>query len=183
MQVEARSPVSLPCMSVVAGYDDPLRIMLDDDRNEVALCRLLAATIDDVATGAVRQHAEAVRRFLAERLPLCNADKDDLAPLLAQRCQTEDGIEAILARLHSQRQHSADLVASLEPDLAVLAIGLTVARPLDFIFRALAFIEASERQLAWDGHVLLPLAQQRLPPSDLQQLGARMAQRRLGAAT
>jgi hypothetical protein len=157
---------------------DPIGAIENEDRNEVAMCRRLAAIVDDIAAEATQEHAEAVLQYLIALLPAHDADKSNLSPLLRQRCPPEDRIDEILDRLHSDQVRYAELVGRLEPDLVALASGGAVARPLNFVMHALAFAEARERQIALECHVVLPLAARRLTSSDLVQLGARMAERR-----
>jgi hypothetical protein len=179
--LETQSPVSCRHGAAAEEFVDPIGAIENEDRNEMAVCRRLSAIVDDMAAEATREHAEAVLQYLMALLPAHEADKSDLLPLLRQRCLPEDRIEAILDRLCGDQERYAELVGRLEPDLAALASGSAVGRPLDFVMHALAFAEARERQIAWESYVVLPLAAQRLTAGDLVQLGARMAERRFAA--
>jgi len=105
----------------------------------------LATIIDEMAAEAAQEHTEAIRRYLAERLPMHDADKDDLLPLLRERCQPVDGAEEVLDRLHTERGRDAQLIGGVKSNLVALASGRPIIRLLDFVFHALAFIEAHER--------------------------------------
>jgi hypothetical protein len=177
-QTESFFPLDGGCLPSDEAITDPLAAILRDNRAEAVLCHRLAAIVNDMFAAETREHAEAVLRFLTDRFPVHEANRSDFLPLLAQRCLQEDEVDEIVERLHAERKAGVELIGKLRPEIAALAAGRAVVRPLEFIFHALSFIETQERQIAWNARVLLPLAVERLRPADLLWLGAKRAERR-----
>jgi hypothetical protein len=157
---------------------EPLVAMLEEDRTESAICRQLVTVVNDISDASASSNAKAIRQYLAERLSLHGADRKDLVSLLREQCPSKDSDGDVLDRAVSERERDAEIAGRLDPDLAAITLGESLVRPLDFMMDALAFAESRERQIAWEVHVILPLAVQRLTATDLAWLGERMAKRR-----
>ncbi len=123
----------------------------------------------------------AIAGYLKTDLLLHYADEEvDLFPVLRQRCLPEDGLEAILARLHAEHIVGHSRAAALARDLSAwpaLAgrppIGSTLAADLT------SFVTLERLHLALENAILIPLARARLTPADLDRIGERMRLRRL----
>ncbi|NJN06311.1 MAG: hemerythrin domain-containing protein [Rhodobacteraceae bacterium] len=84
----------------LAGLDNPLDFIAEDHMREREVC----AVIDRIVASASMEGAEfeQVLAFLEEELPQHLADEEiDLFPLMLKRCEAEDEIDTIIARLRS----------------------------------------------------------------------------------
>lgn len=162
---------------------EPLATMLEEDRTESEICRQLVMVVNAIGDASAGSNAKAVGKYLTEQLSLHEADRDDLASLLKERCQPKDSDSDVLDRTVSERRRDAEVAGRLEPYLSAIALGESLPRPLEFIMDALAFAESRERQIAREVHLIFPLAVQRLTGTDLAWLSERMARRHAVAAS
>lgn len=157
----------------------PLDFIRSEHDRQVALYDRLAELANDYQLGPVSKEAETLIAFLTEDLPLHGKDEEeDLFRLLKLRCRPEDGFDGILAQL--EFEHSLDTVLAhhIVIDLEAIADRKTLESPMRIFMNLRTFVEAQRRHLAWENGVVLPLAQKRLDPGDLEEMGRNMAARR-----
>ena len=104
-------------------------------------------------------------------------EEHDLLPLLDLRCNGDDALGEIGDVIERDHVSGERLKADVIADLAALATGQPLNRPLEFIVTALAFEEHLRRHHMWENLTLMPLARRRLTAEDLAALGRAMAQR------
>lgn len=154
----------------------PLEFISADHMRERQICAVIDSMV--LTPPFDRKAARTVLRFLNEEWSDHLRDEaEDLFPLLARRCQPEDGIGAAIARIKCDQDEAAHLL----PEMRV-----TLARCLD----AACDLSAQDRDLLtrFAGHVrrhllaetaiLLPIARARLTWRDLTALSHRMRARR-----
>lgn len=138
----------------------------------VMLDRIAAAESPD------RDAAAHAAGFLADELPLHFADEEeDLFPLLRQRCEPEDDIERVLARLFADHGHAGLETPGLVGLLRRVAEGEAALASED---RALltGYATHSRRHLILENAIILPLARARLTRRDLDRMRLAMLHRR-----
>lgn len=162
--------------TAVAMLGKPLEFIHEDHLRERQICIL----IDEIAQGAKPDSdaVSAVLRFLTIELPLHLMDEEeDLFPLLRRRCEPEDKIDKVIARLLKDHGHAGEdtpqAVALLE-ELANEARAPTQSER-DML---LAYAAHSRRHLILENAIILPFARLRLSETDLETLYIRMCQRR-----
>lgn len=136
------------------------------------LDRIAAAESPDQGAAA---HAAG---FLADELPLHFADEEeDLFPLLRHRCEPEDDIERVLARLSADHRHADLETPELVRLLRRVAVGEAALTAED---RALLtrYASHSRRHLVLENAIILPLARVRLARRDLDRMRLAMLHRR-----
>ncbi len=162
--------------TAVALLGQPLAFIHEDHLRERQICTL----IDEIAHGAMPETdaVSAVLCFLTIELPLHLKDEEeDLFPLLRRRCEPEDEIEKVIAKLLKDHGHADEdtpqVVAILE-DLANEARAPKQGEK-DML---LAYAAHSRRHLILENAIILPFARLRLTETDLETLYIRMCQRR-----
>jgi iron-sulfur cluster repair protein YtfE (RIC family) len=142
--------------------------------------RQICAEIDRLVSSVSfdRPAAHSVLRFLNEELNVHMRDEaEDLFPLLAKRCPTEDGIGRAITRVRSDLDAATRLLPEVRATLArCLDAGsdLTVENG-EMLMR---FVGHVRRHLAAENAILLPIARARLTQHDLETLSHRMRSRR-----
>ena len=154
----------------------PLEFISEDHLRERQIC----AVIDGLAAGASldRQAALTVLRFLNEELNVHFRDEaEDLFPLLARRCTTEDAIEGAIARIRIDQDEAMRLLPEVR---ATLSGCLDAGTDLSADGRAtlVRFAGHVRRHLVAENAILLPIARARLTRADLKTLSQRMRSRR-----
>lgn len=128
---------------------------------------------------AERAELTAIVSYLDNDFPLHIADEDDgLFAVLRERCQGDASCKAILRQLADEHADEAAGVAGLADGLRLVLAGRPVANSMQFMQRALRFVETQRRHLLWENNVVLPLARERLDAADLERIGRTMAARR-----
>ncbi len=157
----------------------PLDFIWSEHGRQLMLYDWLGELVNDEQLGPISKEAEKLIAFLTEDLLLHDKDEEeDLFRLLTLRCRPEDGFDGILKEL--EFEHSLDRVLALHIviDLEVIADRRTLESPMRMFVNVRTFVEAQRRHLAWENGVVLPLAQKRLEPGDLEEMGRNMAARR-----
>lgn len=153
----------------------PLEFIHEDHLREREICVML----DAIAQGqGTRRMHDTVIGFLTNELPLHLKDEEeDLFPLLKRRCEPEDDIGRVIAKLTSEHDHAEHDT----PNILALLDLMTVEnrQPDDEEQAALTnFALHARRHLILENAVILPIARLRLTPTDLESLFIRMCQRR-----
>jgi len=155
---------------------NPLDFIAEDHLRERQIC----AEMDQLAQARPNDPAllADILNFLTEELPMHLADEEqDLFPMMVRRCDPEDEIERVIARLQGDHQHATADTQMLTEALraahdAQTQIGTdTAARLSDFAGRA-------RRHLILENAIVLPIARKRLKPRDLDKMRANMMARR-----
>lgn len=155
---------------------NPLDFIAEDHLRE----RHILSLIDEVAISPKRDvdTLRDILAFLVEELPLHLADEEtDFYPLMRMRCSPEDEIEKILAKLHSDHEHSDQDALGV---ILLLRRQLGSQHPCTPADRDLlqTYANKARRHLFLENAVLIPLARARLQPRDLDQMRYAMLRRR-----
>jgi hemerythrin-like domain-containing protein len=166
----------------LAGLDHgllarPLEFILADHLRQRDLCRLLERLASEAELDLAL--ADAVAEHLASDMAIHVLDEEeDLFPLLRRRATAGDDIERVLgllSREHARDDRLADtIIAGLR--LAVVVRAKAVDDDLKAALREFAYRQ--RRHLAVENAIVMPLAEARLTPVDLEGLARRMAVRR-----
>ncbi len=160
-----------------ALLDDPLDYIFADHFRHRRVCAALRGFAAE--GGALVRDAEAVSRFLRRDLFWHHDDEDDdLFPLLRQRAQPEDDLNAALDRLGEDHRRSEGMVEAITAVLAAPARDGTVRIDRKTRVAMNAFAAAEHRQLAIENGIVLAIARIRLTRADLARMSAAMRQRR-----
>jgi hemerythrin-like domain-containing protein len=135
------------------------------------LCDLLERIADGLPHRVDPESCAAAVAMLVYDLPLHRRDHEEaLFPLLRARAGPEDNIEPLLRQLHAE--HVTDECGSHElvEILPLLAAGEPAldAGMCGYMLRG--FFECFRRHLAWERHLILPLARRRFLAEDLEAL-------------
>lgn len=177
MSPALKSPSQIEPASV-GLLSDPLDFFFAEHFRQRKLCNLveqmaLAEALDPLL-------AKEVLAFLRHDMVLHVQDEEqDLFPLMRQRCPSEDEIERVLSALtaeHAGDRHLAGIV--IEGIETALRDSQAIAAQDGLREAMIDFARNERRHLALENSVVLPLARLRLTPDDLQQLSARLLERR-----
>lgn len=154
----------------------PLDVVGEMHLQEREVCALL----DRIAAAewADEEDLARVLRFLRMDLPLHLQDEEeDLFPLLRRRCDPEEEIDKVIARLECNHQESLLAAAGA---IAILEQAQAASIPLGESDREqlTAFAAHARRHLIVENAIILPIARGNLTLDDLTTLGLRMRQRR-----
>ena len=158
--------------------DFALDFILFEHAKHRQMCAALErlAEADTFGEGEIAERADFIRTDLAAHI----ADEEEaLFPILQQRCDEEDHIAATLARL--DREHEVDRDLSARVCLFLLEAVATGRPPKTIVGASEALRMFAYNQLlhmSLENAVLIPLARRRLSPTDLSDLGGRLAARR-----
>lgn len=156
--------------------DRPLDVIAEDHDRIRTLCTLIDYIADRPGT-----HPEIISQvsgFVQTELPALIGDEaDDLLPLMQRRCEPEDEIERLRARLEAEHATTLALLRDALDTLDALNTGPAGVAD-DRMDRLRAFAAHLRRHLGFENAVLMPLARARLTPDDKRALGLRMQMRR-----
>ncbi len=159
-----------------ALLDRPLDFIIEDHLREREVC----AVIDALASAAAldRQAALTVLRFVNEELNVHLRDEaEDLFPLLAERCTTEDAIETAITRIRIDQEQAMCLLPAIRTALSTcLDTGVDLSTKDRKLL--ISFAGHVRRHLVAENAIVLPIARARLSRSDLEVLSRRMRARR-----
>jgi len=172
------SPVPLPM-----DVDNPLDVLAHEHLRQKWLCDVLETIADGLPDKLEAALARTAVDILKTEAPLHHAQEEAcLFPLLIQRAQPEDNIEAVIRQLTREHladdTYSTDLIHLLEE----MAAGNRPTNPEMAGYMIRGFFESYRRHIAFEDLVILPLARLRLIDWDLKKLQSCMwkCQRRLG---
>lgn len=154
----------------------PLRFIHEVHLREREIC----ASIDMIAQGSAvsGRVIKEVITFLETDLPLHLSDEEeDLFPLMRRRCDPEDEIEKVIARLRKDHLHADEdtqKIVSLLEELLETPRDLAI----DEKEALSAFASHSRRHLILENAIILPFARLRLTELDLETLYVHMCKRR-----
>ena len=154
----------------------PLEFIHEDHLRERQICTL----IDGIAQGSAPDEdtVSAILGFLTHELPLHLKDEEeDLFPLLRRRCEPEDEIEKVIAKLRSDHVHADEDTPRIAALLEGLANEARGPEP-DESDMLLAYASNARRHLILENAIILPFARLRLTETDIETLYIRMCQRR-----
>lgn len=158
--------------------DDPLDFILYEHLRHRVMCNALdeLASADRFDAASVTRLAE----FIRSDLTLHIADEEQVFfPMLRQRCQSEDEIEAALERMNREHAEDRDLSAEVRIYLLTAATEGRAIPAIPGAAEALRrFAQNQRRHMMLENAVLIPLARRRLSADDLVVLGARLGARR-----
>lgn len=153
----------------------PLEFIHEEHLRERQIC----AWIDEIAQGDASDDVITdVIAFLKTELPLHIADEEeDLFPLLKRRCEPEDEIDKVIAKLGDDHGDSDDAAHSV---LSTLEQMVAEKRSLIAAEKQMltSFAAHARRHLILENAIILPFARLRLTERDLETLYLRMCQRR-----
>lgn len=154
------------------SYPGPLAAILAEHDNLYEVCRRLENLAEDLGVEPMATEAVALKAQLTVDLPRHETlEEQHLFPLLRRRCKPKDGIRDIIARLYSEHALDETLVEYIIDDLGLVAGGFNLANPLRLRLNIKSFVANQRRHIAWENDVVLPLAERRLMPEDLVDLG------------
>ena len=155
---------------------NPLDFLAEDHLRERQIC----AEMDQLG-GSQRADPDLladILNFLIEELPMHLADEEqDLFPMMVMRCEPEDEIERVIARLQADHIHA-------KADTGMLIQALRAAQGTQSPIGPAAATKFSEfagqarRHLILENAIVLPIARKRLKPRDLDLMRANMMARR-----
>jgi|TARA_R110000850_G_scaffold22172_10_gene64697 hemerythrin-like domain-containing protein len=160
----------------ITVVENPLDFIVEDHSREREVCAL----IDRLVSAASLKDAEIhqILAFLEDQLPQHLADEEiDLFPMMLERCDPEDEIEKVIAKLHADHGHA------LADTPAIIAI----IQALDAPDPKLSAVESQQmaefayharRHLTLENAVILPIARARLTDEDLRTMKIHMLERR-----
>lgn len=163
---------------VAPGFDQPLGVLLAChgriEKQCATLEKLLLHLPQHGADAQAQQAARAILNYFDTAAVHHHDDEErNLFPLLERACGSEccDLVEL----LTHEHDDLAQWWRALRPPLQALAQGETLALNAALVER---FIALNRSHLAFENERVLPLAQQVLSATDLEQLGRAMAARR-----
>lgn len=155
---------------------DPISVLQSEFSVQSQLCDLLELIADnlplDVDPGDLRAALPLLKRGLQHHVFL---QEQLLFPVLRARATIEDKIDSILGQV--EREHAIDqcLAVEIGEDLEILQHTGTPQNPNMLGYMLRSFFENQRRHMAWEAHVVLPLARQLLSQSDRERLASLMA--------
>ena len=160
-------------------FTRPLDVIRAEHDRQFVLCGQLIELAAKRRLGPLIEGSEALLAYLVEDLPLhCRDEEEAMFPLLRRRCLPEDGIESVLAELDKDHAAERFLAAHLVIDLKSIAIEGKSDSPARLFETLRVFAEGQIRHLTWENRSVMPLAEIRLRPEDLVEIGRSMAERR-----
>jgi hemerythrin-like domain-containing protein len=160
--------------------DDPLEQISQEHLRQREVC----ATLDKLAaleTPDPELAAQVLPHFDTLLARHVQDEVDDLYPLLRRRSEPEDDINDTLDRLVGKHLVSMELAVQVRE--VVLSMANDNALPdAEGAAVLVGFAAHERRHLIVENAIVLPLARARLTASDLNNLRARMAQRRVKGA-
>ena len=155
---------------------DPLDFIAEDHLRERQICALIdgIASTEDIDIRDVQN----VLSFLGEELTMHLKDEEEgLFPVMSDRCDAEDEIDRVIARLCSDHAGIAAAVPQVKQSLERLLSG---SRPLEEKERTMLteFASQTRRHLIVENAIILPIARARLNTDDLDTLRLGMLRRR-----
>ena len=157
-----------------------LETFLEHHSEHVKLCDLLEQIADALPHHVDPGSCELAIEMLRRDLPLHRRDHEEgLFPLLSERAKPEDNLDAWLEQFRAE--HISDQYCAMEllEVLPALASGDQIYDPDTCGYMLRSFFECYRRHLAWELHLILPLAHQRLNLSDLRRLEKVLVHHRL----
>jgi hemerythrin-like domain-containing protein len=154
------------------SFSRPLAALLAEHDDQHEVCRRLENLAEDLGFEPMAAEAAALKAELTVDLPRHEAlEENHLIPLLRRRCRPKDAIRDIIARLYSEHALDGTLAGYIADDLGLIAGGFNLANPLRLRLNVKSFVASQRRHLAWENDVVVPLAERRLTPEDLEGLG------------
>ncbi len=166
-----------PLAPLPLDMDNPLDILEHEHHRQKWLCDVLENIADGLPGKLEAALARTAVDILKTEAPLHHEQEEAcLFPLLTQRAQPEDNIEAVIRQL--TREHLADDTYSndLIHLLEEIADGIRPANPEMAGYMIRGFFESYRRHIAFEDLVILPLARMRLTDWDLKKLHSCMRQ-------
>jgi hemerythrin-like domain-containing protein len=159
----------------LARNPNPLDFIHDTHLQEREVCAMLDRMA--VSACAPADHAMRAVEFLSDELPAHIADEEeDLFPLLRRRCDPDDEIDRVLARLQGGHRDAALNAPRIVAHLLAVS---NAAMPDDEARAELArFAADARRHLILENAIILPFARLRLTAADLAVVRAGMLRRR-----
>jgi hemerythrin-like domain-containing protein len=156
---------------------EPLEFLFAEHYRHRQMCRALEqlAALSEFAGVSMR----SVERFLSHDLVLHVKDEEeDFFPLLRQRCEPEDDIDAVLDQLSEEHRADERYARAAQVALSVsLANGVAISQTRGGADALLRLAAQERRHLALENAVVMPIARIRLAERDLQHLSSRFAAR------
>lgn len=160
----------------VGLLDRPLDFILANHDRIRTMCAMIAIVADDPGTPPeiIRQ----VAGFVRTDLPVLIGDEsEDLLPLMQRRCEPEDEIDRLRARLDAEHDTAMYLMPDALAALEALEDGLGPV-PEASVHLLRSFAAHLHRHLIFENAILIPLARARLTPEDISSLRLRLMARR-----
>jgi len=178
-----RASVGSSLAPVPVDADNPLDVLEHEHLRQKWLCEVLETIADGLPGKLDAALARQAVDILKAEAPLHHEQEETcLFPLLTQRAQPEDNIEAVIRQLTREHladdTYSSDLVHLLED----MAEGNRPINPEMAGYMIRGFFESYRRHIAFEDLVILPLARLRLTDWDLKKLHScmRKCQRHIG---
>ena len=154
----------------------PLEYLGEEHLRARQICVLITSMASD--TGFDRQIACQVLRFLNEEWNIHSSDETEvLFPMMIERCEADDSIEAAIARIRTD-QDQASLLVPVIRQILTRCLDAGSAPTQDEQQTLNRFASHMRRHIAAENAILLPIAHARLTPVDLRTLSEHMRFRR-----
>jgi hemerythrin-like domain-containing protein len=161
------------------SFLDPLTYLRAAHARQAIIHRLLTQIAEGLPARPPRATADPVISYLKQDLPLHFSDEEEsLFPLLTERSLLADPIDGWTGQLNHEHARDGAMAHELSHELERIVDRGAPANPSDFVALVTVFTECQDRHLAWENIVIIPHAEIRLGPRDLQKLGRDMAARR-----
>ena len=162
---------------VPLDVDNPLDTLAHEHIRQKWLCDVLETIADGLPGNLEVALARAAADILKTDAPRHHEKEETcLFPLLTQRAQPDDNIEALIRQLTREHladdTYSSDLIHLLEE----MAEGERPANPEMAGYMIRGFLESYRRHIAFEDLVIMPLARLRLTSWDLTKLHSCMRQ-------
>lgn len=157
---------------------DPIEFMLAEHLNHRRMCKALErlAAMSDFDPAPITAMVDYIRFDLTLHVI---DEEEDFFPLLRERCEPDDDIEAILKRLSADHETDKSLSAQVRDMLNACLILRKPPRVIEGAVAAITAFAANERQhLALENAIVIPIARRRLTEEDLRTLSRRLLERR-----
>ena len=154
----------------------PLNFLVEEHLRHRQICAFLVANAQadkpDFETMALSL------AFLRHEFLLHDADeRASLYPLMRQRCEAEDEIEALIQQLTKEHEHARQIAHGI---CDILERGLEGTEPFSDEDRRqmMSFADKVKRYITLENAIILPLARARLTDDDMRKISKAMLMRR-----
>ena len=160
------------------AYQHPIGAMWQEHDRQLRVSAWLLGNAEAQRFEPLDNMVHGLLGFFTEDLLLHHKDEEEcLFPMLRSRCEPEDKIENVLAELNQDHATESFLMRNIVVDLRRAVEGRRIESPSRLFSTLRTFALGQERHISWENKVVLPLAEMRLTPTDLEALSETMASR------
>jgi len=158
---------------------NPLDLIAQAHVLQEQICDVLERIADGLPDDVDRRLCAQAASYLLYDLPRHHHDEEaGLFPLLRERLESDDGLDAILDRLASEHLIDTDFAGEIAESLDLMGRGERIPNPEMIGYMLRGFFERYRRHVHWENTLIMPLARKRLTEDDLAALAALMARSR-----